>query len=97
MSSNVEVVARFRPPNRIELANNAADGVVDYNENGKTLALTTRAHAKSPGGKKKFTFDAVFGPVQSQSELYDRCITQRVDDVFGGYNCTIFAYGQTGR
>ncbi|KAH7656831.1 Plus-end-directed kinesin ATPase protein [Dioscorea alata] len=45
---------------------------------------------------KTFTFDKVFGPSSKQKELYDQAISPVVNEVLEGYNCTIFAYGQTG-
>lgn len=38
----------------------------------------------------------VFGPASQQKDLYDQAICPIVFEVLEGYNCTIFAYGQTG-
>ena len=38
----------------------------------------------------------VFGPTSKQKDLYDEAITPIVNEVLDGFNCTIFAYGQTG-
>lgn len=38
----------------------------------------------------------VFGPASQQKDLYDQAISPIVFEVLEGYNCTIFAYGQTG-
>ncbi|KAJ6969356.1 125 kDa kinesin-related protein-like [Populus alba x Populus x berolinensis] len=38
----------------------------------------------------------VFGPTSRQKELFDEAISPIVNEVLEGYNCTIFAYGQTG-
>ena len=43
-----------------------------------------------------FDWIQVFGPSSKQKELYDQAISQVVNEVLEGYNCTIFAYGQTG-
>ncbi|XP_039998078.1 kinesin heavy chain-like [Xiphias gladius] len=40
-------------------------------------------------------FDRVLPPNTSQEQVYDQCAKQIVKDVLGGYNGTIFAYGQT--
>ncbi|KAJ6300173.1 hypothetical protein OIU76_021047 [Salix suchowensis] len=45
---------------------------------------------------KTFSFDKVFGPTSQQKELFDEAISPIVNEVLEGYNCTIFAYGQTG-
>lgn len=38
----------------------------------------------------------VFGPTSKQKDLFDHAISPIVNEVLEGYNCTIFAYGQTG-
>jgi len=38
----------------------------------------------------------VFGPAAKQQDLYDQAIIPIVNEVLEGFNCTIFAYGQTG-
>lgn len=38
----------------------------------------------------------VFGPTSQQKDLYEQAITPIVNEVLEGFNCTIFAYGQTG-
>lgn len=38
----------------------------------------------------------MFGPTSQQKELYDQAVSPIVYEVLEGYNCTIFAYGQTG-
>ena len=51
------------------------------------------------GGKqfnRTYHFDKVFSPETTQERLYDAAISPIVDEVLQGFNCTIFAYGQTG-
>lgn len=43
----------------------------------------------------KFVFK-VFGPKAQQRSIYDQAISPIVNEVLEGYNCTVFAYGQTG-
>lgn len=38
----------------------------------------------------------VFGPRCTQAELYGQAIKPIVTEMLEGFNCTIFAYGQTG-
>lgn len=45
---------------------------------------------------KSFTFDAAFGSMSTQQQVYDTAATEIVEAVMQGYNGTIFAYGQTG-
>jgi Cdc6-like AAA superfamily ATPase len=41
-------------------------------------------------------FGKVFGPSSRQKDLFEQSISPIVNEVLEGYNCTIFAYGQTG-
>lgn len=45
---------------------------------------------------KKFTFDRAFGPKSSQGDVYQVVVAPLITEVLSGYNCTVFAYGQTG-
>jgi len=45
---------------------------------------------------KRFTFDRVFGPSSSQVDIYNIVVSPLLKQVIAGYNCTVFAYGQTG-
>ena len=45
---------------------------------------------------KTFRFDRVFGSDSQQEKLYKQAIVPIVNEVMDGFNCTIFAYGQTG-
>lgn len=54
---------------------------------------------KQPGDSrvnKKFTFDRTFGPESKQSDVYQVIVAPLINEVLSGYNCTVFAYGQTG-
>lgn len=45
---------------------------------------------------KIFTFDGIFGPSSTQVDVYRRVVSPLLKEVIAGYNCTVFAYGQTG-
>lgn len=45
---------------------------------------------------KKFTFDRAFGPESKQCDVYQAVVAPLINEVLAGYNCTVFAYGQTG-
>uniref|UniRef100_A0A4W6EBY9 Kinesin-like protein n=1 Tax=Lates calcarifer TaxID=8187 RepID=A0A4W6EBY9_LATCA len=48
-----------------------------------------------PSQGKSYVFDQVFPTNATQEQVYNTCAKQIVRDVLGGYNGTIFAYGQT--
>ncbi|WWC93278.1 hypothetical protein V866_000111 [Kwoniella sp. B9012] len=45
---------------------------------------------------KTYPFDKVFGPEADQTMIFNEVADGMLDEVLAGYNCTIFAYGQTG-
>lgn len=45
---------------------------------------------------KTFTYDRVFGMYSTQEEVFESMVLPIVDETLAGFNCTIFAYGQTG-
>ncbi|CAL8115348.1 unnamed protein product [Orchesella dallaii] len=45
---------------------------------------------------KTFTFDKVFNTESTQLDVYDTVVSPLLKEVLLGYNCTVFAYGQTG-
>lgn len=46
--------------------------------------------------RKVYTFDAVYDWNSKQTDIYDETARPLVNCVLEGFNCTIFAYGQTG-
>ncbi|XP_021766534.1 kinesin-like protein KIN-5C [Chenopodium quinoa] len=90
---NVQVILRCRPFSDEELRNNAPQ-VVTCNDYQREVAVSQNIAGKH--FDRVFAFDKVFGPTSQQRELYDQAITPIVNEVLEGFNCTIFAYGQTG-
>ncbi|RDW79469.1 kinesin-like protein [Coleophoma cylindrospora] len=88
MSNSIKVVARFRPQNKIEIAQ-GGEPIVQF-ESDETCKLDSKEATGS------FTFDRVFDMSSRQSDVFDFSIRPTVDDVLNGYNGTVFAYGQTG-
>ncbi|UZJ51410.1 hypothetical protein CBS101457_000730 [Exobasidium rhododendri] len=46
--------------------------------------------------EKTYNFDHVFAPEADQGMVYQSVVVPVLNEVLSGYNCTIFAYGQTG-
>ncbi|KAK4532554.1 hypothetical protein CCYA_CCYA12G3411 [Cyanidiococcus yangmingshanensis] len=49
-----------------------------------------------PYATRSFSYDRVFPMSAGQEQVYDALVRPIVSDSILGYNCTIFAYGQTG-
>lgn len=45
---------------------------------------------------KSYQFGSVFGPESTQKEVFESTMVPAVVKALDGYNCTVFAYGQTG-
>ncbi|KAI3514244.1 hypothetical protein L1887_12563 [Cichorium endivia] len=90
---NVQVLLRCRPFSSDELKNNAPQ-VVTCNEYQREVAVSQSIAGKQID--RVFTFDKVFGPTAQQKDLYEQAVIPIVNEVLEGFNCTIFAYGQTG-
>uniref|UniRef100_A0A8C2BH29 Kinesin-like protein n=1 Tax=Cyprinus carpio TaxID=7962 RepID=A0A8C2BH29_CYPCA len=80
---NIRVLCRFRPLNHSEILR--GDKYIPTFQGDDTVSI----------GGKPYVFDKVFPTNCTQEQVYNTCAKQIVKDVLGGYNGTIFAYGQT--
>uniref|UniRef100_A0A3Q2YCB9 Kinesin-like protein n=1 Tax=Hippocampus comes TaxID=109280 RepID=A0A3Q2YCB9_HIPCM len=90
---NIQVVVRCRPFNTME--RKSSHNVIDCDPNRKEVLVRT-AGVNDKASRKTYTFDMVFGPAAKQIDVYRSVVCPILDEVIMGYNCTIFAYGQTG-
>ncbi|XP_071987108.1 kinesin-like protein KIF11 isoform X2 [Engystomops pustulosus] len=91
---NIQVVVRCRPFNQME-RKASSHSVLEFDPQRKEVSVRTGG-INDKLGKKNYTFDMVFGPTAKQIEVYRSVVCPILDEVIMGYNCTIFAYGQTG-
>ncbi|KAI1378843.1 kinesin-domain-containing protein, partial [Hypoxylon crocopeplum] len=91
--TNINVVVRCRGRNEREVRENSAVVVSTEGVKGKLVELSMGPSALS---NKTYNFDRVFSQAADQSMLYDDVVKPILEEMLGGYNCTIFAYGQTG-
>ncbi|KAM9524661.1 kinesin heavy chain-like isoform 1-T2 [Salvelinus alpinus] len=80
---NIKVLCRFRPLNQSEIIR--GDKFIPSFQGDDTVGIAG----------KSYVFDRVFPTDTTQEQVYNTCAKQIVKDVLGGYNGTIFAYGQT--
>ncbi|XP_055079043.1 kinesin family member 5Aa isoform X2 [Periophthalmus magnuspinnatus] len=80
---NIKVLCRFRPLNQSEIIR--GDQFIAKFQGDDTVII----------GGKSYVFDRVFPTNTTQEQVYNTSAKQIVKDVLGGYNGTIFAYGQT--
>uniref|UniRef100_K1S2I2 Kinesin-like protein n=1 Tax=Magallana gigas TaxID=29159 RepID=K1S2I2_MAGGI len=81
--SGIKVVCRIRPLNSSE------------EKAGSRFVVKFPTDDTIHCGGKMFVFDQVLKPNVTQEQVYETAAKPIVADVLGGYNGTIFAYGQT--
>uniref|UniRef100_A0A7M4FBE7 Kinesin family member 11 n=1 Tax=Crocodylus porosus TaxID=8502 RepID=A0A7M4FBE7_CROPO len=91
---NIQVVVRCRPFNTSERKANSF-AVVDCDQGRKEVSIRTGG-VTDKTSRKTYTFDMVFGAQAKQIDVYRSVVCPILDEVIMGYNCTVFAYGQTG-
>ncbi|KYN01497.1 hypothetical protein ALC62_07679 [Cyphomyrmex costatus] len=90
-NQHIQVFVRVRPINQNEKIGKSIS-VLELPTNKEIVV-----HERIQGShSKKFTFDKVFGPVSKQIDVYNAVVSPLLEEVLAGYNCTVFAYGQTG-
>ncbi|KAK6350935.1 kinesin motor protein cin8 [Orbilia javanica] len=92
--TNVQVVVRCRGRNNREIQENSA--VILSTPGGPRGNEVLISMGPMSLSNKTYMFDRVFGPEADQSMIYDDVVAPILEEVLAGFNCTIFAYGQTG-
>ncbi|KAF3614841.1 ATP binding microtubule motor family protein isoform 2 [Capsicum annuum] len=87
------ILYQFMPLNDDEQRINVPKAIT-CNESKREISVVQNVANKQVD--KVFTFDKVFGPKAQQRSIYDQSISPIVKEVLDGFNCTVFAYGQTG-
>ncbi|KAF7537623.1 hypothetical protein G7Z17_g12820 [Cylindrodendrum hubeiense] len=91
--TNINVVVRCRGRNEREVRENSNVVVRTDAVKGKVIDLSMGPNAIS---NRSYNFDRVFSQAADQNMVFDETVKPILDEMLAGYNCTIFAYGQTG-
>ncbi|KAF7586915.1 kinesin motor protein cin8 [Aspergillus hancockii] len=91
--TSIHVVVRCRGRNDREVKENSGVVVKTEGVKGSTVELSMGPNAVS---NKTYTFDKVFSAAADQITVYEDVVLPIVNEMLAGYNCTVFAYGQTG-
>lgn len=99
--SNIQVVIRCRRRSEREIEESSPIIVQTTAARCQDITIETAAPASSLGvvtlpPTRTYPFDMVFGPEADQALIYHDVVAPMLDEVVQGYNCTLFAYGQTG-
>ena len=99
--ANIQVVVRCRGRSDREASEGSPVVVNIEGPLSKEVLIRTEAAKMDlgvviPPTTKTYSFDRVFGFVADQAVVYKEVVAPILDQVLSGYNCTLFAYGQTG-
>ena len=99
--THIQVVIRCRRRSDREIQENSPLIVSSHGANSSQVTIETSAPVSSLGivtlpPTRTYPFDLVFGPEADQAMIYHDVVNPLLDEVLTGYNCTLFAYGQTG-
>ncbi|CCO26600.1 Kinesin-like protein bimC [Rhizoctonia solani AG-1 IB] len=100
-STNIQVVIRCRGRNAREQAENSPIIVETDGPRSEEITIETALPQSTfgvytPAPTRTYPFDRVFGPEADQALVYHDAVAPVLEEVLNGYNCTLFAYGQTG-
>jgi kinesin family protein 11 len=98
---NIQVVVRCRRRSDREVQESSPIIVSTEGARSHAVSMETAAPVSSLGvvtfsPTRTYPFDLVFGPEADQSMIYHDVVHPMLEEVLLGYNCTLFAYGQTG-
>lgn len=98
---NIQVVVRCRRRSDREVQESSPIIVSTEGARSRAVSIETAAPVSSLGivtlpPTRTYPFDLVFGPEADQSMIYQDVVHPMLEEVLLGYNCTLFAYGQTG-
>ena len=97
LSSNIQVYVRCRSRNQREIDEKSSVVISTMGPNGKQVMLSSPTSSGSLSyPKKTYMFDQVFGAESDQNLVFDITTKNYIQEMMDGYNCTVFAYGQTG-
>ncbi|KAJ1926907.1 Kinesin- motor protein [Tieghemiomyces parasiticus] len=92
--TNIQVIVRCRGRNEREQREALPTVVSVPPISGRQVSVKTSAADVTQ--RRTYMFDRVFGPDATQENLFQEVAMPLIEEVTKGYNCTLFAYGQTG-
>jgi len=100
-ANNIKVAIRCRRRNEREIQEGSPIIVTSQGPKSQSLVIETAPTTSSLGivtlpQTRTYPFDVVFGPEADQAMIYQDLVSPMLEDVLKGFNCTLFAYGQTG-
>ena len=95
-TDNIQVVIRVRPFNSRESVAGAKRCILDINGTVENHSCKTSILLDTKPESKRYNYDWVGDQNTTQDQIFQRVGKPMIDSCLKGYNCTVFAYGQTG-
>ncbi|KAJ4487931.1 kinesin 2 [Lentinula aciculospora] len=101
VDTNIQVIIRCRRRSDREIQENSPIIVNSKGAKSNQVSIETTAPVSTLGivtlpPVRTYPFDLVYGPEADQAMIYHDVVGPMLQQVLEGYNCTLFAYGQTG-
>lgn len=98
---NIRVILRCRKRSEKEIAESSPIILQTDGARGDHVTIdagnpTSNLGVISLPAQRTYAYDLVFGAEADQSMVYQDVVKPMLEEVMMGYNCTLFAYGQTG-
>eukprot|EP01084_Bolivina_argentea_P162285 282436_1 len=95
---NIRVIARFRPPNSIELEQQRKNNLdsLPPEVNGNSITFVNISEKNGQKTKYRSLLDHIFLQNSQQKQIFKVIGEPLIEAGLGGFNATLFAYGQTG-
>ncbi|KAH7459762.1 Kinesin-like protein KIP1 [Phytophthora ramorum] len=94
-AERVRVLVRVRPPNDRERQQNSVHHTLTVDDEGGQVFVCKKKSEHEVDRELRYAYDRVFGEKADQADVFNY-LRDGVQQVAQGFNCTIFAYGQTG-
>ncbi|CCD25247.1 Kip1p NDAI_0E04300 [Naumovozyma dairenensis CBS 421] len=94
-STNIKVYVRCRSRSEREIKEKSSVVISTLGPQGNQVILSNPSSPLSYP-KKSYSFDRVFGAESDQETVFNDAAKNYISEMLSGYNCTVFAYGQTG-
>ncbi|GMM56772.1 Kip1 protein [Maudiozyma humilis] len=95
-TTNIQVYVRCRSRNQREIDEKSSVVISTMGPQGKEVILSSGSGGNTRIAQKTYSFDQVFGAESDQELVFDVTTKEYIQEMLDGYNCTVFAYGQTG-
>lgn len=97
--SRIKIYSRVRPTSEpfcgLQTSKDVGSLSINIGYHDNVCKRPQSRYSQAPPSSHQFKFSRVFDQAASQEEVFEHVARHMIDSFLGGYNGTIFAYGQT--